>query len=101
MWSWREKERRLRSDLGSALQRGDVAVVKQLTGRGADVNLASRMGFTPLIMAAGEGDADWVSDLVARGARVDVCDRWSGLPALLWAAGGSDRTLAWRLLGDP
>ena len=41
-----------------ALSATQAAVVEELVKHGADVELASKTGFTPLMFAAQQGDAD-------------------------------------------
>jgi ankyrin repeat protein len=54
-------------DLYDAAARGDVAVVKALLAKGADVNAKDNDGRAPLLVAVGEGFTDVANVLIANG----------------------------------
>jgi ankyrin repeat protein len=61
-------------------------VVDELIKGGADVELASNSGFTPLMFAAQQGDADSTGFLLKAGAKVDDVQPKSGLTPLIIAS---------------
>jgi hypothetical protein len=66
-----------------AAEYGRLDVVRQLLGRGANVNLRTNYGATALYIAAQEGHGDIVTELLARGADVSVHtdNGWTALMA--------------------
>jgi uncharacterized protein len=62
------------------------AVVEELLRAGADVHLASKSGFTPLMFAAQQGDVDCARILLNAGARPNDVYSNSGLTALIIAS---------------
>lgn len=56
----------------NASSHGDTVELRDLVGRGGDVNAKSRDGWAPLHVAAGAGKLDSVEWLVGQGALVDV-----------------------------
>jgi hypothetical protein len=69
---------------------GDVRKVRLLLESGADVNKASLVGRTPLLVAAGTyGSIDTVRLLLDRGAAVNAADT-TGLTPIVAAAGVND-----------
>jgi ankyrin repeat protein len=76
---------------------GDVAKVRLLLGQGADVNKASRLGRTPLLVAAGTyGALETVKLLLQKGAEVNVVDSAGFTPVN--AAANVDNTAIAKLL---
>lgn len=69
-----------------ALSKRQVAVVDELVKHGADVDLASKTGFTPLMFAAQQGDADSARILLKAGANVDEAQPKTALTPLLIAS---------------
>ncbi|RYP81635.1 hypothetical protein DL770_005843 [Monosporascus sp. CRB-9-2] len=70
-----------------AVETGDVEVVKMLLDRGADVAVANKDGWTPLIAASSKGHVDVVRLLLATtGVNADLKDSESGQTPLSWAA---------------
>ena len=70
-----------------AVETGDVDGVKLLLDRGADVAVADKDGWTPLIAASSMGHVDMVRLLLATtGVDVDLKDSKSGQTPLSWAA---------------
>jgi uncharacterized protein len=69
-----------------ALSDHQTAVVEELVKRGADVELASKSGFTPLMFAAQQGDADSGRILIRAGAKPNEAQPKSGLTPLLIAS---------------
>ncbi|HEY7299602.1 MAG TPA: ankyrin repeat domain-containing protein [Xanthobacteraceae bacterium] len=76
-----------------AVQQGQTPVVQELVRAGADVNEASKSGFTPLMFAAqrGEigdsGDVDSARILLSAGAQVNAVQPNSKLTPLIIASG--------------
>jgi hypothetical protein len=89
----------LSEDLLAASRKGDVAAVKSLLDKGADVNAKSPYGSTPLFFACDRGYTEIVKLLVDRGADVNVEDTFYHATALRWAAQKS-RLEIMRLLLD-
>ena len=73
-----------RTGLHYAVLRGDLDLVEELLGGGADPTTSDRSGLTPLHFAAQEQVAQAVPVLIAAGAAVDVRDSWGNTP--LWRA---------------
>lgn len=70
----RQRSRRQSSDdetVLSAVAKGDIAKVESLLSKGADVNLADRMRWTPLHIAARNNRLDIVELLVNKGANLN------------------------------
>ena len=67
-----------------AIERGDVAEVSALVGRGADVDARDRHGQTGLMLAARAGHLALVEALVGGGADLNVTAKF-GLSALMLA----------------
>jgi ankyrin repeat protein len=78
------------SDCGSliadAVLGRQLQLIPFLVREGVEINLISRDGFTPLMLAAGNGVADAIPVLLANGAKVDLRDSNHGLTAYLHAA---------------
>ena len=72
--------------LMGAINSGNLALVKLLLDRDAEINVAeSRMGQTPLMWAVAEGRSEIAALLIERGADVNVVSQ-HGYNALLFAA---------------
>ncbi|RYP53370.1 hypothetical protein DL768_001615 [Monosporascus sp. mg162] len=70
-----------------AVETGDAEVVKLFLERGADVAVANKDGWTPLIAASSKGHIDVVRLLLATsGVNADLKDSKSGQTPLNWAA---------------
>jgi len=72
-------------DLLAAVRKGDVAQVRTLLQRGADVNAKSPYGSTGLFFAADRGNVEMVKLLIDHGADVNTKDTFYGATALVWA----------------
>lgn len=90
------------SDCGSlvadAVLGGHGWLIPFLVRGGADVNLISRDGFAPLMLAAGNGMEEAIPILLDAGAEVDARDSRHGLTAYLHAALTGNREAAGILL---
>jgi ankyrin repeat protein len=75
----------LNEQLYEAARKGDVAEVKAVLDRGADVNAKFRYGATALFKAAERGHTEVVKLLIERGADVNVKDTFYGATAMTWA----------------
>jgi ankyrin repeat protein len=67
-----------------AIRRGDVEIVLDLLGRGADVDARDRYGQTALMLAAHAGRRELVESLIAHRANLNVTAKF-GLSALMLA----------------
>ena len=67
-----------------AITHGDVRIVLDLLGRGADVNVLDRYGQTALMLAAHAGHFDVVAILIAHRANLNITAKF-GLSALMLA----------------
>jgi serine/threonine-protein phosphatase 6 regulatory ankyrin repeat subunit B len=79
------KEANAEVNLLAAAMLGDVAQIKLLLDRGADVNERDVMGTTPVIWAAHNGQTETVKLLLDRGAGIDAADHM-GTTALVHAS---------------
>jgi hypothetical protein len=87
----------LGEDLLAAVRKGDIAAVRGLLDKGANVNAKSPYGATPLFFAADRGNTEIAKLLIERGADVTIKDTYYGASALTWAA-EKERTEIIRLL---
>ena len=67
-----------------AIERGDVQIVRNLLGRGADVDARDRYGQTALMRAAHAGRREVVETLIAHRASLNLTAK-GGLSALMLA----------------
>ena len=72
-------------DLIAAARKSDLAAVKALLDKGADVNAKNRYGATALSYAAERGSVEVVKLLLERGADVNVKDTFYGARPINWA----------------
>jgi Ankyrin repeats (3 copies) len=75
----------LNEELFAAARKGDVAAVKALLDKGADVNAKTNYGATALSYACDKGHVEVVRLLIERGADVNVKDTFYGEVPLGWA----------------
>jgi len=75
----------LNEQLYEAARKGDVAEVRAVLDKGADVNARFRYGATALFKAAERGHTEVVKLLIERGADVNVKDTFYGATAMTWA----------------
>jgi hypothetical protein len=80
-----DSKQQLNDQLWEATRKGDVAAVKALLEKGADVNAKFRYGTTALFKAAERGHVEVVKVLLDRGADVSVKDTFYGATAMTWA----------------
>ena len=71
-------------DLLTAARNGDLAVVKDLIGKGASLETKTPYGQTPLYLAAMQGHRDVVDFLLERGASVNIQDTFYKAPMLVF-----------------
>ncbi|RYO86962.1 hypothetical protein DL764_008929 [Monosporascus ibericus] len=82
-----------------AVETGDVEVVKLLLDKGADVTVANKDGWTPLIAASSKGHVDVVRLLLTTaGVNADLNDSESGQTPLSWAAANGCEAVVQALL---
>jgi ankyrin repeat protein len=79
----------LADDLGDALltatRKSDVAQVKSLLDKGADVNAKTRYNQTPLFFACDRGNLEIAKLLIDKGADLNVKDNFYNATPLTWA----------------
>lgn len=80
-----DAKQELNDKFWEATRVGDVALVKSLLDKGADVNAKFRYGATALFKAAERGHTEVVKLLLERGADVNVKDTFYGATAMTWA----------------
>ncbi|MGE3539388.1 MAG: ankyrin repeat domain-containing protein [Candidatus Tectimicrobiota bacterium] len=85
------------SPLIKATAKGDIATVRTLLARGADVHARDAQGRTALSYAAENGDPTTVQALLNNGADVNARD-WQGWTSLMYAAENGDVTTTQILL---
>jgi ankyrin repeat protein len=69
-----------------AITQHQVAVVEELVKGGADVNMGSKTGFTPLMFAAQQDDVDSARILLKAGAKANEVQPRSGMRPLMIAS---------------
>lgn len=69
----------------AATRKGDLAAMKTLLDKGADVNVKTRYGSTPLFFACDRGHLEAARLLIDRGANLNVKDTFYNATALSWA----------------
>src|SRR5262249_11190176 len=75
------------SELLEAVEKGNLAEVRELVKDGADLNSREQVeGLTPLIMAVRNGDLPMIKFLISAGANVNAKDQMNGATALMWAS---------------
>ncbi|HEU4342447.1 MAG TPA: ankyrin repeat domain-containing protein, partial [Candidatus Binatia bacterium] len=67
-----------------AIRRGDVQIVRDLLGRGTDVDARDRYGQTAIMLAAHAGHREVVETLIAHRANLNITAKF-GLSALMLA----------------
>jgi len=94
------------ASLLESAKRGDLARVRELIGKGADVNCRGEYGYTPLLMAARYDRLEVAQVLIDKGAAIDIYsdvdgrqDEWGYTP-LLWAVNNSYVDMVTLLLGS-
>jgi len=81
-----------------AIKRGDIEIVRDLLGRGTDVDTRNRYGQTALMLAAHAGHREVVEILVAHRANLHITAKF-GLSALMLALVAGHEKIA-RLLAN-
>ena len=75
----------LGDDLLAATRKGDLAQVKALLDKGANVDSKTRYNQTPLFFACDRGHLEIAKLLIARGASLNVKDNFYNATPLTWA----------------
>ncbi len=83
-----ENKEKLYPELWGAASAGDLEEVKQLVGKGLDVNKKDLSGGTPIFHAATGGHTDVVKYLISKGADINVRENSMNLSPLSAAASG-------------
>ena len=81
-----------------AIARGDVRIVRELLGRGADVDARDQYGQTGLMLAAHAGHRELAATLIAHRANLNVTAKF-GLSALMLALVAGHEEVARLLAG--
>lgn len=76
----------LDEDLLAAARKGDLAQVKALVEKGANIEAKTRYDTTPLFFAARNGHLEVVQYLISKGANVNVTDTFYKMSTLMAAA---------------
>ena len=84
--------------LREAAKVGDIALVRNLLDKGANVNAKDRNGWTPLMRAAWPGQTEVARLLLEKGADINAKDHF-GWTAFAWSAWGGHWALV-RLLAE-
>jgi Ankyrin repeats (3 copies) len=79
------KAQNLNEDLIVAARKSDLAAVKSLLAKGADVNTKTEYGATPLFYACDRGNAEIVKILIEHGADVNITDKFYKATPIIWA----------------
>src|ERR1700722_13570748 len=95
----RSQSYRLNTALMRAVGDSDVRLVKDLLGKGANVNFQNRYGETPLSSSAAWNEPEIANVLLAHGANPNTMDRGGGT-VLMWAAQHSAPSLVKALLAN-
>lgn len=74
----------LNQELKSALEKNDIASIKKCIMEGADVNVATEQGVTPLMRAAAHGEISLIKKIIKGGADIDAIDQ-NKRTAVMWA----------------
>jgi len=67
-------------DIFRASREGNLEVVKELILQGANINVKSKFGETPLQLASREGHLKIVKELISQGAKIDEKDKSGNTP---------------------
>ena len=67
-----------------AVQIGDIDLARELLAKGADVNVKTRYGATPLFFACDKGNVELTKLLLEKGADVNVVDTFYGATPTTW-----------------
>ena len=78
-------------ELLQAVKQGDAQTTSQLIGKVPDLEIRTRQGWTPLMMAAYAGNLAVVKELVAAGADVNAVNK-KGTSVLMYAKSAAIRT---------
>ncbi|MBN2351645.1 MAG: ankyrin repeat domain-containing protein [Spirochaetales bacterium] len=82
----------------TAIEKGDLAAVKDCLARGMDVNAKTKTGTTPLMIACNCAQTDIVSCLLSAGADVNLTETLSQWTALLYAASSGNAKIVYMLI---
>jgi len=89
--------RAVNPELFNAVRDGDIAKMRGLIEKGADVNLTNQHGQTALMFAGGFGQTNAVALLLAKGAALNAVDR-KGKTALAFAVQKGQQAVVMQLL---
>jgi ankyrin repeat protein len=94
------------ASLLESAKRGDLARVRELIGKGADVNCRGEYGYTPLLTAVRYNRLEVAENMIAKGAKINIDtdvdwqqEEW-GFTPLLWAVNNSYVDMVALLLGN-
>jgi ankyrin repeat protein len=77
-----------------AVKRNDTATVEEFLTKGVQIDATSKIGLTPLHLAAWHGSADVVEILLANGANINAKCRKAGMTPLHYAAAFGRKDIA-------